>query len=196
VSRFAAKPVDLDRPPIWHKLADRLIAQGWLYDASLGEWVLGEPHPILGGVGWEDTERGRIAWEPDGSRAWLTHPGPAPTVDDMRNRRVVSPPDSHHTDRDTEYHTATEGYCPACGADRSEIEVCEPSPNVTAQHGQPFVTEYADDSLFSIEIVVAAPSLEDADIYANSAVDFLQAGEPDGWTCRVESIHTYEPAKD
>ena len=101
MTRFAAKPEGLDRPPAWHALADLFLAEGWQYESESAEWVKGEPHPIIGAAeGYDDTERGRIAWNPEGTRAWLVHPGPRPTLDDLRARRVVGTPDSHHVEVD------------------------------------------------------------------------------------------------
>jgi hypothetical protein len=87
---IAGKPVtSSERPAAWHALADSLLAEGWLYDATIHEWVYGD--------GTAYTDRGRIAWSADGTQAWLHHPGPAPTTDDLLNRRAVGTPDSHHT---------------------------------------------------------------------------------------------------
>jgi hypothetical protein len=85
------------RPAVWHELAERLLAEGWLYDTVEGEWVLGELHSVLGGVGHSDEERGRIAWQADGSAAWLQHPAEAPTEEQLRARTPTLGARSHLT---------------------------------------------------------------------------------------------------
>lgn len=98
-TKFAGKP-ECERPAVWHALADQLIADGWLFDTDACEWQHGDAHPIVGGVGFDFTERGRICWSHDERRAWLRHPGLAPTNEDLLARRSVGTPDSHHIEVD------------------------------------------------------------------------------------------------
>lgn len=51
------------RPPIWYKIAERLLADGFAYAIDSNEWVNGTTG-----------ERGRLAWNHTDTEAWLIHP--------------------------------------------------------------------------------------------------------------------------
>ena len=52
-----------NRPEVYQRLVDQLLAEGFVYSLTTHEFVLPETR-----------QRGRIAWTPEGTRAWLHAP--------------------------------------------------------------------------------------------------------------------------